>query len=283
MLERLIARSTDIVVATDRKGRVIYYNDGASRILGYKIGGDPRPLRRARSIRVSTRRKRVMQAMRSDEYGGRGIVETFQTTFRSKARRGHPGRHLRHAALRRRRATRTARSASPRTCARSCARTSSRRSARWRSGLSHEINNPLGGDREPGRAARARRRRRSPASATSRSSASALDAIRREVGADRRAIVDAARRDGRDRDLRDDRLRRPGAHDRPAREARGGPPTRAWPACACSWSTTTSASARALKEILEAAGCRGGDGARRRRGAALRRVDGRSTSCSPTS
>jgi len=36
-LERLIARSTDIVVATDRAGRVIYYNDGASRILGYKI------------------------------------------------------------------------------------------------------------------------------------------------------------------------------------------------------------------------------------------------------
>ena len=35
-LERLIARSTDIVVATDRAGRVIYYNDGASRILGYK-------------------------------------------------------------------------------------------------------------------------------------------------------------------------------------------------------------------------------------------------------
>ena len=43
-----------------------------------------------------------------------------------------------------RRATKTARSASPRTCARSCARTSSRRSAKWPSGLSHEINNPLG-------------------------------------------------------------------------------------------------------------------------------------------
>ena len=34
-LERLIARSTDIVVATDRKGMVIYYNDGATRSLGY--------------------------------------------------------------------------------------------------------------------------------------------------------------------------------------------------------------------------------------------------------
>ena len=36
MLERLTDRSTDIVVATDRKGRVVYYNDGASRSLGYK-------------------------------------------------------------------------------------------------------------------------------------------------------------------------------------------------------------------------------------------------------
>ena len=34
-LEHLVARSTDIVVATDRDGNVAYYNDGASRILGY--------------------------------------------------------------------------------------------------------------------------------------------------------------------------------------------------------------------------------------------------------
>ena len=35
VLEHLIARSTDIVIATDRGGNVSYYNDGASRILGY--------------------------------------------------------------------------------------------------------------------------------------------------------------------------------------------------------------------------------------------------------
>ena len=34
-LELLIARSTDIVIGTDAKGNVIYYNDGASKILGY--------------------------------------------------------------------------------------------------------------------------------------------------------------------------------------------------------------------------------------------------------
>src|SRR5258706_3595443 len=82
--ERLIARSTDIVVATDRAGRVIYYNDGASRILCYKIheilGHNVVTL-----YPSLAEAKRVMKAMRGEGHGGRGIVETFQTTFRSKS------------------------------------------------------------------------------------------------------------------------------------------------------------------------------------------------------
>jgi PAS domain S-box-containing protein len=81
--EQLIARSTDIVVATDRKGTVIYYNDGATRSLGYSADevlgtfvGQLYP-----DIHEA---KRVMAAMRSPGYGGPGIVETFQTTFLSK-------------------------------------------------------------------------------------------------------------------------------------------------------------------------------------------------------
>ena len=34
-LVQLTNRSPDMIVATNRKGRVIYYNDGASRSLGY--------------------------------------------------------------------------------------------------------------------------------------------------------------------------------------------------------------------------------------------------------
>jgi PAS domain S-box-containing protein len=82
-LERLIARSTDIVVATDRDGNVAYYNDGASRILGYTqdeilgayVGKLYPDLDEA---------KRVMRAMRGGGHGGTGIVETFQTEFLSK-------------------------------------------------------------------------------------------------------------------------------------------------------------------------------------------------------
>jgi PAS domain S-box-containing protein len=82
-LEQLIARSTDIVVATDRKGVVVYYNDGASKILGYKpdeiLGQFV-----ARLYPSLEEARRVMAAMRSAEPGGRGIVETFRTSFLAK-------------------------------------------------------------------------------------------------------------------------------------------------------------------------------------------------------
>ena len=82
-LEILIARSTDIVIATDSKGKVDYYNDGAKRSLGYApdeilgqfVGQLYPDLHEA---------KRVMRAMRDAGYGGRGIVETFQTTLVAK-------------------------------------------------------------------------------------------------------------------------------------------------------------------------------------------------------
>jgi len=68
-LEQLIARSTDIVVGTDRKGVVAYYNDGASRILGYKpdeiLGQFV-----ARLYPSLDEARRVMAAMRSSEHGG---------------------------------------------------------------------------------------------------------------------------------------------------------------------------------------------------------------------
>jgi len=72
------------VVATDRKGTVIYYNDGAKTSLGYSeaevlgafVGKLYPSLEEA---------KRVAAAMRSPDYGGKGIVETFRTTFLSKA------------------------------------------------------------------------------------------------------------------------------------------------------------------------------------------------------
>ena len=83
-LEQLIARSTDVVVATSRKGRVIYTNEGALRVLGYEPGemldmfsGDLYP-------NVDEAR-RVKAAMEGPGHGGPDIVETFETTFLTKS------------------------------------------------------------------------------------------------------------------------------------------------------------------------------------------------------
>jgi PAS domain S-box-containing protein len=72
------------VVATNRQGMVDYYNDGASRSLGYRsteILGEYA----ARLYPDEDEAKRVMRAMRGPGDGGVDVVETFQTTFLSKA------------------------------------------------------------------------------------------------------------------------------------------------------------------------------------------------------
>jgi PAS domain S-box-containing protein len=83
-LERLIARSTDIVVATDRDGTVSFYNDGASRILGY-TQRETLGLYVAKFYPSLDEAKRVMRAMRGEGHGGPGICDSFQTTFVSKS------------------------------------------------------------------------------------------------------------------------------------------------------------------------------------------------------
>ncbi len=83
VLERLIARSTDIVVATDGDGKVAYYNDGASQVLGYaseEILGEYV----ARLYPDLDEAKRVMRIMRGPEGGGVGIASHIQTQFLSK-------------------------------------------------------------------------------------------------------------------------------------------------------------------------------------------------------
>jgi PAS domain S-box-containing protein len=82
-LERLIEVSPDIVVATDADGTVQYYNDGARENLGYSrleiIGHYVAEL--YPSIDEA---RRVMNAMRSTEYGGPGRVVNFPTRFVAK-------------------------------------------------------------------------------------------------------------------------------------------------------------------------------------------------------
>jgi PAS domain S-box-containing protein len=79
-LEKLIESSSDIVVAADRVGTVIYYNDGAEKNLGYsahEILGES-VLKLYPSVEEA---HRVMAAMRSEEFGGPGKVKNYETIF----------------------------------------------------------------------------------------------------------------------------------------------------------------------------------------------------------
>ncbi len=78
--EELTKRSPDIIVGTDRKGRVVYFNDGAHDSLGYESSevlgefvGMLYP-----SVEEA---KRVAEAMRGPDHGGSGVCYTLETEF----------------------------------------------------------------------------------------------------------------------------------------------------------------------------------------------------------
>jgi PAS domain S-box-containing protein len=79
-LEQLVESSPDIVVAVDRSGTIIFYNDGAEKNLGYtaaEILGQ-----HVTTIYPSVAEaRRIMEAMRSEQWGGPGKVKNFETTF----------------------------------------------------------------------------------------------------------------------------------------------------------------------------------------------------------
>jgi PAS domain S-box-containing protein len=78
--ERLVESSPDIVVAVDRSGSVIFYNDGAEKNLGYSAS----EILGQSVVRLypnASEAHRVMEAMRSEQHGGPGKVKNFETNF----------------------------------------------------------------------------------------------------------------------------------------------------------------------------------------------------------
>lgn len=78
--ERLVESSPDIVIAVDRSGSIIYYNDGAEKGLGY-TAAEMLGENVVRLYPSQQEAQRVMVAMRSDEFGGPGKVKNWETTF----------------------------------------------------------------------------------------------------------------------------------------------------------------------------------------------------------
>jgi PAS domain S-box-containing protein len=80
-LKRLMESSPDIIIAVDREGTIIYYNDGARRVLRYTseemIG------QKVTRIYLSLEEARkVMKALRESPDGGR--ISSFETILRDK-------------------------------------------------------------------------------------------------------------------------------------------------------------------------------------------------------
>ena len=81
--EKLLESSPDIVVAVDREGAIVFYNDGARQTLGYspeEVLGKPVEL----LYPSRDEAKRVMRAMRSVEHAEPGKVKNFETIFTAK-------------------------------------------------------------------------------------------------------------------------------------------------------------------------------------------------------
>ena len=72
--------SPDIVVGTDRKGRVLYFSDGADDALGYEV---EEVLGQFVGLFYPSveEAKRVALAMRDPDHGGRGVCNTLETRF----------------------------------------------------------------------------------------------------------------------------------------------------------------------------------------------------------
>jgi PAS domain S-box-containing protein len=81
--EKLLENSPDIVVAVDRRGSIVFYNDGARQTLGYtsdEVLGKPV----TRLYPTLDAARAVMRAMRSEDAGPRGTVKNCETVFLAK-------------------------------------------------------------------------------------------------------------------------------------------------------------------------------------------------------
>jgi PAS domain S-box-containing protein len=81
--EKLLESSPDIVVAVDRQGTIIFYNDGAKQTLGYTakevLGQNV-----AMVYPSADEARRVMAALRADQ-GGKGHIHNFECQLKNKA------------------------------------------------------------------------------------------------------------------------------------------------------------------------------------------------------
>lgn len=89
--ERLLAACPDGIVANDASGRVILFNSGAERLLGYKVSEALYRLN-VRDFYAKGEASAIKKALLSDDYGGPGVLVDYNTTVRTKDGRMLPVR-----------------------------------------------------------------------------------------------------------------------------------------------------------------------------------------------
>ena len=83
-LENVIRSSVDGIIVVDMAGNVLYFNEGAERILGYKAEEVIGHTKVFQKFYEPDQAREIMRRMRSSEYGPPGKLNTTRLIFKSK-------------------------------------------------------------------------------------------------------------------------------------------------------------------------------------------------------
>jgi PAS domain S-box-containing protein len=82
-LRNLIFSAVDGVIASDKKGKILIFNDAATNVFGYTVDEALHHIN-VRDIYPKNNAYEVMRNLRSDEYGGKGKLQSYQVYVISK-------------------------------------------------------------------------------------------------------------------------------------------------------------------------------------------------------
>jgi two-component system, NtrC family, sensor kinase len=76
-LRNLIGSSVDAIIAADRTGKILFFNDAAVEVTGFSVEEAIHDMD-IRNLYPGEGAKNVMRKLRSDEYGGKGKLKSYQ-------------------------------------------------------------------------------------------------------------------------------------------------------------------------------------------------------------
>ena len=83
LLRNLIFSAVDGVIASDKKGKIFIFNDAATNVFGYTVDEALNHIN-VRDIYPGNNAYEVMRNLRSDDYGGKGKLQSYQVDIISK-------------------------------------------------------------------------------------------------------------------------------------------------------------------------------------------------------